>query len=258
MSGIVDTHCHLNLNSFEQDLEDVLARAWERGVTRILIPGTDLDSSRRAVELAHRDERLFAAVGYHPNEAGNWQPDSADRLRELAGDPKVVAVGEIGLDYYWNTFPAGLQTRVLLEQLALADELHLPVVLHSRNALNDLLPFLAGRKTSSRHPGVLHSFDGTVEEARQAWEMGYFIGITGPVTFRNAPEKQLLVQKLPLESLLIETDAPYLTPQPYRGRRNEPAYVYYVVEKIAQLRGETLENTTQVTTQNANLLLKWD
>lgn len=258
MTGIVDTHCHLNLNSFEQDLEDVLSRAWERGITRILIPGTDLESSRRAVEISHSDERLFAAVGFHPNEAGNWQSDSADRLRELARDPKVIALGEIGLDYYWNTFPAEVQRRVLLEQLSLADELKLPVVLHSRNSLNDLLPLLAMRKTTVHPPGVLHSFEGTLEEAWQAWEMGYFIGIAGPVTFRNAPQKQQLVQTMPLESLLIETDAPYLTPHPYRGRRNEPAFVYYVLEKIAQLRQESVETTARITTQNANLLLRWD
>lgn len=258
MAHIVDTHCHLNLNSFEQDLEDILARAWERGVQRILIPGTDLESSRRSVDLARLDERLFAAVGYHPNDAAKWQPDSAGELRNLAADPKVAAIGEIGLDYYWNTSPHELQQQVLLQQLALADELRLPVILHSRSSLQDLLPLLESRSPRFAPPGVLHSFDGTLEEAQRAWALGYYIGITGPVTFRNAPDRHELVKQLPLECLLVETDAPYLTPHPYRGRRNEPAHVFYVVEKIADLHQESLEHTAQLTSQNANSLLRWE
>ncbi len=266
MGLLTDTHCHLNLNTFQDILEPVLQRAWERGIGRILIPGIDVETSRSAIALAERHPSLYAAVGVHPGDASTWTGDTLAALRELARNPKVAAIGEIGLDYYRDRSPRPLQRQVFQAQLELAAELQLPVVIHNResfedvwNALSDWQARLlsAGSPLSGR-PGVLHSFDGSAAAARQAIEKGFFIGISGPVTFKNARERQALVTGLPLDYLLIETDAPFLTPHPYRGRwPNEPAYVAFVAEKIAELQGLPLETILKTTWQNAAKVFKW-
>lgn len=260
-----DTHCHLNFNLFHEDLAQVLENAWARGISRILIPGVDLETSRQAVEMSGLHVNLFAAVGIHPNRAMTWKEHSLAELKELAQHPKVVAIGEIGLDYYRDRVPGALQQSVLHAQLALAVETNLPVVIHSRHSLQDLLSRLLAwqemlAKTGNplqHRPGVLHSYEGDLESAMKAIEHNFFIGITGPVTFHNARQRQQVVAALPLESLLLETDAPFLTPHPFRGRRNEPAYLPWIAEKVAELHQKTAAEVARVTYHNSNTLFSW-
>jgi TatD DNase family protein len=261
----VDSHCHLNLRPFEADLPAVLERAWHSGIDHILMPGIDLETSRAVVALSETDPRLYAAVGFHPNDALAWNEDAALELAQLARHPRVLAIGEIGLDFYRDRAPRDVQYRVLAAQLALAAEVSKPVVIHARQSLPELWPILASWQASlaksapalSDRPGVLHSFDGDLETALAALEAHFFLGISGPVTFHNAPERQQLVSQLPLASLLLETDAPFLAPQPVRGQRNEPANIPMIAEKIAELHSQPLAVVAKVTTQNADRLLGW-
>ena len=270
MSFLADTHCHLNLNSFQEDLPGVLERARQKNVRRILVPGIDLEGSRAAVALAESHAEVYAAVGIHPHDALSWRDDTLAALRALAAHPKVVAIGEIGLDYYRDRSPRDLQALAFRSQLRLAAELGLPVVIHNREAFTDLWAeletWLGGLQASGaallQRPGVLHSFDGDLEMGRKAVQKGFYIGISGPVTYKNAPLRCQAAASLALDHLLLETDAPYLTPHPYRGRRNEPAYVALVAEKIAALRdlppdGDSLLFTRQVTWENAEKLFHW-
>jgi TatD DNase family protein len=262
---LTDTHCHLNFNSYEADLENVLARADEAGLERLLIPAIDLPSGEAVVAMAESYPQIFAAVGVHPNEARSWGEESLSRLRALAAHPKVVAIGEIGLDYYRDRAPRELQQRVLRQQLELAAELRLPVILHNRQAGRDLLEILrAWQMQRSRtslplaaRPGVLHSFSAEAEISRQAISLDFFIGVSGPVTFLNARKLQHVIASLPLERLLVETDAPFLTPHPFRGQRNEPAYVRLIAEKIAELHAQSFAAVAQITTANARRLFNW-
>ncbi len=265
MPPLTDTHCHLDLERFDPDRDQVLARAWETGLQRILIPALDIPSCHRVLRLAEQEARLFAAVGVHPNSATTWNANTLDALRKLAAHLKVVAIGEIGLDYYWNHAPHDLQKRVLRAQLDLAAELGLPVVLHNRDSSADLIPILtawqaelaaAGHPLAQR-PGVFHSWSAGAAEAEKVLAAGFYIGITGPVTFKNAPALQSLVASLPLSRLLIETDSPFLSPHPYRGKRNEPARVKRVAEKIAELQHIPLEQVARQTTRNAARLFGW-
>lgn len=261
-----DTHCHLYLPVFQTDLDSVLERAWAAGLTRILLPGIDLETSRQAIQLSERDPRLFAAVGVHPNDCANWNAASLAELRALAAHSKVVAIGEIGLDYYWEETEHELQAQVLREQLDLAAECNLPVVIHSRQSWNDLWEILQRwqRDLASQgaalaaSPGVLHSFEGDAGQARQAVEHNFLLGISGPVTFKNARGRQDMVADTAVEFLLTETDAPYLTPDPFRGRRNEPAHVVRITDKIAELHQQRLERTARITSKNASRLFRWD
>ncbi len=265
MSRLIDTHCHLNFNLFQTDLANVLERAWENGIERILIPGIDLETSRRAVELSEMHPKLFSAVGIHPSEAGSWDKNSLSQLIELAQHPKVVAFGEIGLDYYRDLAPRDLQIEVFQAQLELASDLEKPVIIHNRQAIEDIWPLLyewqAGLnrkeiKTAMR-PGVLHSYEGTIKLALKASQLNFAIGIGGPVTFRNAPERQLLASSIPLSGMVLETDAPFLTPHPHRGERNEPAFISLIAEKIADLNNKTLDQIAKITSDNADRLFAW-
>lgn len=265
MTLLTDTHCHLNLNIFQEDLDEILERAWERGIERILIPGIDVATSRAALELSERSPKLFAAVGVHPGDASTWTPDTLHILRDLVQHPKVVAIGEIGLDYYRDRSPRPLQREVFRQQLELAAESNLPVVLHNRESLDDLWAELESWQEQlaqdasplASRPGVLHSYDGDLTTAQKAIAKGFFIGISGPVTFKNARDRQQVAANLPLDHLLMETDAPYLTPHPYRGRRNEPAYVALVAEKIAELHQQPVDSVIQATWNNADQLFYW-
>lgn len=257
---LIDTHCHLYFDAYDGERQAVLTRAGEAGVERILAPGIDLATSRAALDLADAHESVHAAVGVHPNSALTWQPGTSAALRDLCSHPKVVAVGEIGLDYYRDRAPKSIQRRVLREQLSLAGQTQLPVVLHVRNAspkdracITDLLSILAEMRPNllPNHPGVVHSYSGNQEEAEQVVELGFFLGITGPVTYRNADHLRQVVAAAPIDHLLIETDGPFLTPHPHRGRRNEPAYVAHIAQKIARVRGESPKFIAQKTTENA-------
>ena len=262
---LTDTHCHLNLNQFNNDLEEVLDRARSAGIGRILVPGIDLETSRKAVELADRYPEVFAAVGIHPNIGGDWHPGVLKALKDLAAHPKVVAIGEIGLDNHWKDTDPLLQQEILLAQLDLAAQVEKPAVLHSREALNDLLPTLNNwseelRKANSPltgRAGVLHSYEGELIQAEQARRAGFFISIAGPLTYKNAADKHLLAREHPIENLLIETDAPYLTPHPHRGTRNEPAFVALIAQALSDHRQMEIEQVIEVTTRNASNLFNW-
>jgi TatD DNase family protein len=269
---IVDTHCHLNFDRFDQDRPDVITRARQAGLVAILNPGVDLPSSRAAVRLAGQYNEIFAATGVHPNDASTWTTDISREIKALARHPRVVAIGEIGLDYYRDWTPQDLQRDIFKQQLEIATDVGLPVVIHSRNAseedrqaITDVLQILKEWQTGllsrnpalAENPGVLHSFSGNLDEARQATEIRFRIGITGPVTFRKAEQLRQVVESLPLETLLIETDAPFLTPQPHRGKRNEPAYVRFVAERIAELHNLPFEHVAEITTANAERLFHW-
>jgi len=260
-----DTHCHLNLNQFENDLEQVIYRAQQEGVDRILVPGIDLETSRKAVEISEKYEFVYAAVGVHPNSASTWQSNSIENLKELIGHPKVVAIGEIGLDYYRNYVEPALQKEILAAQMALAAESSKPLVIHNRNALPDLMPLLeewvkslqrTGNKLANK-PGVLHSYEGDVVAANQAIQLGFYIGVAGPVTFNNAKERQKITREIPSQAMIAETDSPFLAPHPHRGQRNEPAWVSLVVQKIAKLKALSLEEIAITLTNNGNQLFGW-
>jgi TatD DNase family protein len=271
--GLTDTHCHLDFHKFDEDRADVLERAEKADLVRILIPALSVTSSLSVIKLAKSNPMLYAAIGVHPTESSDFRPETLDELRKLSAHPKVKAIGEIGLDYYWDSAPHDIQQQALKAQLDLATELELPVVIHLREkgdaaggpCAEDAMNILEGWVTSlgtdneslRQNPGVLHSFSGSLEMAQRAIGLNFCIGITGPVTFKNAKYKQEMVAQLPLENLLIETDAPYLTPHPYRGKRNEPAFVYEIADKIAQLQSRNQEEVAAVTTSNATRLFSW-
>jgi TatD DNase family protein len=288
---LTDTHCHLDLEKFDSDREAVLERAALAGVERILIPGLTIASSRIILKLVESHPALYAAVGIHPTEASTWMDKTGDELKSLlqpsrtsetsdishpsvtSSASKIVAIGEIGLDYYWDSAPHDLQREVLNCQLALAAEAGLPVVLHMREAgdaphgdcARDLLKILeqwcsglaSAQSPLAVRPGVLHSFSGSLETARSALGLGFSIGVTGPVTFKNALRRQEIVSAVPLDRILIETDAPFLAPHPHRGKRNEPAYVRLIADKIALLHSCSLERIAAVTSENARRLFLW-
>ena len=258
---LTDTHCHLDFRSFDKDRDRVLARAEEYSVCRILNPGINLESSREALALAGRSPPVYAAVGIHPNEHVQLGRETLRELRTLARDPAVVAIGEIGLDYYRKTTLPGDQQHRFRAQLDLAAELELPVIIHCRDAHADALGIISAWQESGGtkvNPGVFHSFSGQGAHAEAVLELGFYLGITGPVTFPTADGLRKIIVQAPEDRLLIETDAPFLAPQPRRGKRNEPAYVRWVAEKIASLRDTTTDTIAQFSAENANRLFAWD
>ena len=265
MLELIDTHCHLDFDAFKPDLDEVIQRAVQAGVKRILNPAVDLETCQNITTLAAKYEPVYTAVGIHPNSASTWQVDSLEHLTNLCKKPKNVAVGEIGLDYYWDSAPRSSQLEIFEKQLDLASSLQLPVIVHNRDATGDVLKILTqyvnqlqkSASPTSKRPGVLHSFSAELDDAFSALELNFLIGITGPVTFKKAESLRKIVTEIPLDNLLIETDAPFLTPHPHRGKRNEPAYVKYVAEKIAELTGKSLLEVGEITTKNAENLFGW-
>lgn len=259
--SLIDTHCHLDFNQFAEDREAILERAAEQGVTTIINPGVDLHSSRAAIALAERYAPVYAAVGFHPTSTDGLDKEALRQMRELAQHPKVVAIGEIGLDYYWPRQPkdkrkhpcASPETQrvAFRHQLDLAAELGLPVIIHNREADIDVM---TGLEDSRGVTGVLHAFSGDRALAEWAIDLGFYVGIAGPVTFSKSQDLKDVAQRVSFERLLVETDAPYLTPHPHRGRRNEPSYLRFVAQQVAQLRECSLADVTQRTTRNAHTL----
>jgi TatD DNase family protein len=288
ISNLTDTHCHLDLEVFDPDRQAVLDRAWASGLIRIMIPAINLTSSQRVIELANKHSNLFCSIGVHPNDSLSWDRNTKNSLERLfienaafrQNNPdlsmrsqKIVAIGEIGLDYFWNDAPHDHQKIVLIEQLALAAKLKLPVVLHVResgDAMNGdcardminileewLLHLRASNNPLAKSPGVLHSFSGDQTTAKKMIDLNFFIGITGPVTFKNADARREVVKSLPLERILIETDAPYLAPVPQRGRRNEPAFVRHITDKIAEIHFKNPDEVAAITYENSKRLFSW-
>ena len=252
----IDTHCHLEDENFSSDRAEVLERAKFAGVERIINFGSTFQSSIAVTELAENFSALYAGVGIHPEEIDDFDDKTCARLAELAADKKVVAIGEIGLDYHWEKDSQRrlIQQKIFIAQLDLARQLNLPVCVHDRDAHADTLKILQTEARDLR--GVLHCYSGSVETAREVFKLGWFIGVDGPLTFKNSAKLPEVVKAAPRDRLLIETDAPYLAPTPHRGKRNEPAYVVEVAKKLAELRGETLEEVAEYTAANANELYK--
>jgi len=252
---IVDTHCHLDYQPFDADREQVIVRARAAGVERIIVVGTSLLSSSWAVKLSEKYEGLYGAVGVHPNSTAAFGAKEIDQLREFARAPKVVAIGEIGIDLYRKTVPFERQERVFRAQLALAAELEKPVIIHDREAHTQVMAVL--RDQAPAAGVVLHSFSGDERMAEQALALGFYLGVDGPLTYKKNDSLRAIFAAAPLDRILVETDAPYLTPQARRGARNEPAFVKFVVEKLAEVRGLAVEAVASATTENAARLFKW-
>lgn len=254
---LIDSHCHLNFNVFDDDRTEVLARAKAAGIVAWINPGINLSDSEQVVNLAESIPHLYAAIGFHPNDAANFDETALAQLRTLANRSKVVAIGEIGLDYYWDKAPRPVQRQVFEHQLALAKELGKPVIIHQRETAVDTMAILRRWGAGQNHPGlVLHSFSGDRAMAEEALQLGFYIGISGPVTFKNARDLPEIVAAMPLERLLVETDAPFLTPHPYRGKRNEPAHVKLVAERVASLKGLPVAEVNRRLTENTVALFK--
>lgn len=261
---LVDTHAHLDHPRFDADRGSVIERAEAAGVQTIVNVGADLASSRQAVALASQHDVVHAAVGVHPHDARKLDGTTLAELRDLARRPKVVAVGEIGLDFFRDLSPRDVQRRAFQAQLAWAAKLGKPVIIHDRDAHDEIMAMLSewasGLKDSplAGRLGVLHTFSGDVAMAERAVDLGFYISISGPVTYGNARQLPEIVRALPLERLLVETDCPYLAPHPHRGKRNEPAYVRLVVEQIASLREVPFDDLARATTANAHRLFGTD
>ncbi|HEY74203.1 MAG TPA: TatD family hydrolase [Thermoflexia bacterium] len=243
---LTDSHAHLDFSQFDADRDAVIQRARDAGLTAILNVGTNLASSKAAVALAQQHDFIYAAVGIHPHDARHVNERVLDQLRVLTRHPQVVAIGEIGLDYYRDRSPRPAQRQAFAEQLALAAEVELPVIIHSREAHDDVMEQLREWNGS----GVLHSYSGGPERLDEVLELGFYVSISGPVTFPKADRLREAAAAAPLERLLVETDCPFLTPVPRRGRRNEPALVQRVVEAVARARGVPAETVAQATADN--------
>lgn len=261
---LIDTHCHLNFHAFDEDRDAVVQRAQAAGVKIILNPAINLQTSRQSIALAERYSGVYAMVGIHPNDSATvvgrdgFDQPAMETLRHLADQPEVVAIGEIGLDYYWEKAPHEVQWAVLEAQLELAAELDLPVVIHCRDAHDDLrdvlrkwVPRAQKARSDGAILGVLHAYSGDLDMARESFEWGMVLSLGGPVTFRNARGLHDLVRQLPLDRLMLETDAPFLTPHPHRGKRNEPAYLRLIAEGIAELKGVQTGMVAEQTTMLA-------
>ncbi len=255
MLKLIDSHAHLNDAAFKDDLPQVLKNMEHAGVEAVINVGYDLASSRQAVKQAHSWPILHAAVGIHPHDASKLDEETATTIRGLAYDSQVVAIGETGLDYYRNLSSRDCQKRAFRWHLDLARELSLPVIIHDREAHGDTLRILKEAKPGPAG-GVLHCFSGSWEMARDCLELGFYISFAGPVTYKNARKLREVAKKIPLERLLVETDSPYLPPEPYRGQRNQPAYVLRVIAAIAGIRRLTEEEIGAATAANARRLFK--
>lgn len=256
---MIDTHCHLNFDAFDPDRAAVIEQARSVGVTRIINPSVDLKSADAAIRLAHEYDGVFASAGIHPTSTANFEDSLIERIAEQAQDKSVVAIGEIGLDYYWDTSPKPIQRRAFEAQLALAARLELPVIIHNRDAGDDVIAVLeawaADLPDSLRQrPGVLHSFSAPAEIAERALAIGFYLGFTGPITYKNADSLRHIAATVPQDRLLVETDAPFLTPIPYRGKRNAPSYIPIMVDRLAAIHRAPTDVMAKLTTENAERL----
>lgn len=249
----IDTHVHLNADQYEEDVEEVITRALDAGVTTMIVVGFDRKTINKAMELTKRHSFIYVVIGWHPVDAIDFTAEDLDWIESLAAHPKVVGIGETGLDYHWDKSPKDIQQEVFRKQIQLAKKVNLPIIIHNRDATADIVRILKEEK-AGEVGGIMHCFSGSVETAKECIEMNFMISLGGPVTFKNAKTPKEVATEIPLEKLLIETDAPYLTPHPYRGKRNEPAYVVLVAQEIAALKRISVEEVAKVTTANARAL----
>jgi len=253
--GLFDTHSHLNSPKFAEEVADLIARARDNGVANIVIPGYDYDSNVRSLAITSQHPGIYAAVGYHPCDLNDLTDDHYQQLYTWAKRDDVVAIGEIGLDYHWDTTTPELQDQMFRKQIAIAKEVGLPIVIHDREAHGDILKILK-EENAAQVGGIMHCYSGSWEMAQACMKMNFYISFGGPVTFKNGKRPQEVASQVPLDRLLVETDAPYLTPEPHRGKRNEPAYVLHIAEKIAALRDLPLEEVARITAENAKRLFQ--
>jgi TatD DNase family protein len=254
---LFDTHTHLNVDAFADDAAAAITRAHEAGVGRFAVVGFDADTIKKSLELSAKYPEIYSIIGWHPTEAATYTAAVEDSLMALLEEKKVVAMGEMGLDYHWDTAPHDVQSKIFRRQIAIAKELELPISIHMRDAIEDTYRILKEEDVRDIG-GIMHSFSGDVDYMKKFLDLGMHISISGVVTFKKATELHEVAKVVPIEKLLVETDAPYLAPVPFRGKRNEPAYVRYVAEKIAELREQTFGEIALQTTKNANKLFGLD
>lgn len=250
MKMYIDTHVHLNADQYEEDLQEVIDRALEAKVERMVVIGFDRKTIERTMQLIEQYDFVYGVIGWHPVDAIDCTQQDLEWIEQLASHPKIVGIGETGLDYYWDKSPKDVQQELFRKQIQLAQKINLPIVIHNRDATGDVVQILREENAASVG-GVMHCFSGSVETARECIAMNFMISLGGPVTFKNARLPKEVATEIALEHLMIETDAPYLAPHPHRGKRNEPAFVPLVAEEIARLKGLTIEEIAQATTANA-------
>lgn len=247
-TNLIDTHSHIDMKDFE-DLDSVISNAQAFGVGKIIIPSVDRNSFEKVLDISNKYENVYCALGIHPSEAKNAKEEDFEKIIGLSSVKKVVAIGECGLDYYWDKNFVNEQKEAFLKQIEIAKALKKPLIVHDREAHKDTFDLL---KNISEVPVIMHCFSGSFEFAKECIRKGFYIALGGVVTFKNAKKVHEIAKNIPLENLLLETDAPYLTPEPYRGKRNEPAYIKFVAEKIAELREISFDEVAEATTKNAN------
>ena len=252
---LIDTHVHLNADQYDEDLQEVIDRALEEGIDRMFVVGFDTNTIERTMKLIDQYDFIYGIIGWHPVDAIDCTEERLQWIEELSKHPKIIGIGEMGLDYHWDKSPKDIQKDVFRKQIALAKRVQLPIIIHNREATQDCVDILK-EENASEVGGIMHSFSGSNEIADEILKMNFYISLGGPVTFKNAKQPKEVAQHVPLDRLLVETDAPYLSPHPYRGKRNEPARVKLVAEQIAELRGISYEEVCKATTENAERLFE--
>ena len=248
MKQMIDSHAHLDEERFDEDRDELIKSLKENAISYVINPSSDMETSRRVVELSNKYDNIFAAVGIHPHDAEGFKDEDLDELREISKDERVVAIGEIGLDYYYDNSPRDIQKEVFRKQLELSHELDLPVIIHTRDAMGDTYDIL--KEFEGRVRGVMHCYTGSIEMAEKFMKLGFYISIAGPVTFKNAVNVREMAKQIPLERLLIETDSPYLAPVPNRGKRNDPTNVRYVADMLANLKEIQIDKIIEHSREN--------
>ncbi|MBC5638393.1 TatD family hydrolase [Ornithinibacillus sp. BX22] len=252
---LFDTHVHMNARQFLEDRDEVIKRAFDTGVTYMVVVGFDRETIPLAIEIAEQYDTIYAAVGWHPVDAIDMTDEDLTWIEELSQHPKVVAIGEMGLDYHWDKSPKDIQKEVFRKQIQLAKKVRLPIIIHNREATEDIITILQ-EENAKEIGGIMHCYNDSAEYVQTCLDMNFYISLGGPVTFKNAPMPKEVAAMVPIDRLLIETDAPFLAPHPNRGKRNEPAYVKLVAEKIAEIRQISLEELSEKTTENACSIFK--
>jgi len=253
----IDTHAHLNFSELQSVLPDIIKRAADAGIEKIIVPATTYKSSLEITELVLKHDILFGAVGIHPGELNDFEENHLTLIENLAKEQKIAAIGEIGLDYYWEPYDKELQNHVLRSQLQIAKKCGLPVILHNRNSSEDLMRIVEEEYENGKLKGQFHSFSGDKEMAKKCIDMGFYISFTGNITYKPRKDTFIayeIIKETPVENLLLETDTPFLPPVPFRGKKNEPAYIKYTAQKISDLKGIAIEELTAQTTKNAEIL----
>ena len=252
---LIDTHVHLNADQYDDDLQEVIDRALSEGIDRMFVVGFDTKTIERTMKLIDQYDFIYGIIGWHPVDAIDCTDERLEWIESLSKHPKIIGIGEMGLDYHWDKSPKDIQKDVFRKQIALAKRVKLPIIIHNREATQDCVDILK-EENASEVGGIMHSFSGSNEIADEILKMNFYVSLGGPVTFKNAKQPKEVAKHVPLDRLLVETDAPFLSPHPYRGKRNEPARVKLVAEQIAELRGLTYEEVCEATTENAERLFK--